>query len=409
MLVSLPNDSTSAAIISANGPYQIEENSNKIIDCCLEAGALLLGHQHPQILKAISETSLSISPNVQRWAAAIKALVPNIDRVKFTTSGTASSLMGMRMARAFTGKDKILKFNEHFHGWHDYACIKAGINTEAGVPKVINSTVISIVPKLELLEKTLKENDGIAAIILEPTGAHWGTLPLNNPEFLKSVEALCEQYGILLILDEAVTGFRIDKGGAIVRYGIDPDLVIYAKIVAGGMPGGAIAGKSDVFSVLENSSTDDFIEYHSTWCPHPLSAAAGATMLEHIYENDTIGYIQKYSDRLKRKINELFKSYKLKGHAYGVSPIVHIALESNCDCLGDNCTVSHDEISTFNSKQRIKIFMAEMQKNGVKMLFGGGLGFMLSEMHKESELNKIELAVDKTICYLMKSDFFDGK
>ena len=195
--------------------------------------------------------------------------------------------MAMRLARAYTGKDKVIKLQDHFHGWHDYAM--AGSDRPApGVPQESWGSMV-IVPSgdLDAVEDALNRDANIAALILEPTGAHYGQLPFDVPNYLRGVRELTAQHGVVLIFDEVVTGFRASPGGAQVLYGLSPDLTTMAKIVAGALPGGAVGGKAEIVDMIAHRGDPEWDNrqrvYHpGTFNANPLSAVAGATCLELI-------------------------------------------------------------------------------------------------------------------------------
>ena len=238
------------------GPRKWDVDGNEYVDYVSGHGALLLGHSHPAIAEAVSRqirrgTHLGASTDEElRWARAIKALVPSIEKLRFHSSGTEATLMAMRLARAYTGKDKVIKLQDHFHGWHDYAM--AGSDRSApGIPESSMGTMLVVPPgDLAAVEDVLARDADIAALILEPTGAHYGQLPYDTPAYLKGLRQLTAHYGVILIFDEVVTGFRASPGGAQVRYGVSPDLTTMAKIVAGGLPGGAVGGKADIIDMI---------------------------------------------------------------------------------------------------------------------------------------------------------------
>ena len=132
--------------------------------------------------------------------------------MRFTGSGTEATLLAIRLARGFTGKTKLVKFQEHFHGWHDYVSLDSGINTQIGIPQETLSTVKVIEPDLDVLKQLLEKDKDIAVLIMEPTGGHWGQFPLANPHFLEGVRNLTAEHGVLMIMDEVICGFRISPG-----------------------------------------------------------------------------------------------------------------------------------------------------------------------------------------------------
>ena len=190
-----------------------------------------------------------------RWAELVQRLVPCAERVRFTASGTEASHLALRLARAFTGKSKVVRFVGHFHGWHDQ--VTAGSmshfdgSVPAGIPaSLVEQTILLPTDDIEVATQTLRTRDDIAAVILEASGASWGMVPL--PEgFLAGLRAATSERGVVLILDEVITGFRWSRGGAQERFGVIPDLSVLAKIVAGGLPGGAVCGRADIMDQLD--------------------------------------------------------------------------------------------------------------------------------------------------------------
>ena len=239
-----------------------------------------------------------------RWAKAIKALMPAVEKVRFNSSGTEATLMAMRLARAYTGKNKVVKLQDHFHGWHDYAM--AGSDRSApGIPDASMGTMVIVPPgDLGAVEDALNRDDDIAALILEPTGAHMGQMTFDVPVYLKGLRELTAQHGVVLIFDEVVTGFRASPGGVQERYGIRPDLTTMAKIVAGGLPGGAVGGKADIIDMIAHRGDPEWDNvrrvYHpGTFNANPLSAAAGAAALELIASEPVNEHADAMADRLK--------------------------------------------------------------------------------------------------------------
>ena len=169
------------------------------------------------------------------WARLVKDLIPCAERVRFTASGTESTLLALRLARGFTGRKKLVKFREHFHGWHDYVSMESGINTQVGIPEETMSTVVVLEPEVDALRQLLERDDDVAAVIMEPTGGHWGQFPVANPGFLEGVRELTAKHGVIMIMDEVICGFRMSRGGAQGRFGIMPDMT-YDGQDRGGRP-----------------------------------------------------------------------------------------------------------------------------------------------------------------------------
>ena len=231
-----------------SGGSKRDVDGNELIDYMMGFGALMLGHAHPEITQAVADrlaqgTHMGTTSELEiEWARLVKDLIPCAERVRFTASGTESTLLALRLARGFTGRKKLVKFREHFHGWHDYVSMESGINTQVGIPEETMSTVVVIEPEVDALRELLERDDDVAAVIMEPTGGHWGQFPVANPGFLEGVRELTAKHGVIMIMDEVICGFRMSRGGAQGRFGIMPDMTTMAKIVAGGLPGRRCGG-----------------------------------------------------------------------------------------------------------------------------------------------------------------------
>ena len=279
------------------GPYKWDVDGNRYIDFWTGHGAMLLGHAHPAVVEAIQEQAArgthaggSTRREIE-WAQLIMDMVPCAESVKFTSSGTEATLLALRAARAATGKSKVIKFEGHFHGWHDYVACGVvepfDVPLSAGIPEAVQDTVI-LVPynDPEALNAALDASDDIAAVIAEPGGSYDDAVP-TNPAFLAHLRAETARRGVVLIFDEVVTGFRYAVGGAQEYFGITPDMTTLAKVMAGGLNGGAVVGKRDIMGVFEARSDAHWNRYQmvphpGTFNANPLSAAAGVAALRII-------------------------------------------------------------------------------------------------------------------------------
>ena len=219
----------------ADGPFKYDVDGNEIVDYVMGNGSLLLGHNPKSVMDAINSqmgkgTHLGgATTHETRYAEAVKRNMPKLDSVRFTSSGTESTLLAMRIARGYTGKDKIIKFYEHFHGWQDYATIDSGQST-GGIPKATLDQIIVLQADIKAVDNVLSQRDDVAGVIVECNGAHFGTFPLQNPTFLHDLQETCRKHNVMFIMDEVITGFRLSKGGAQERWGLDPDITTMAKI-----------------------------------------------------------------------------------------------------------------------------------------------------------------------------------
>ena len=281
----------------AAGSRKWDVDGNEYVDYLGGHGALILGHNHPTVLEAVTTQvrngahygachALEI-----KWCELVQQLIPSAERVRFTVTGTEATHLALRVSRAFTGKSKIIRFAGHFHGWHDHVCFPPG-GAPGIIAGIVEDTLVAAPNDTEQVEHWLASRDDIAALILEPTGATFGQIP-TTVETLRRLRELTTRYGVLLIFDEVISGFRCSPGGAQQFYGVTPDLTTLAKILAGGYPGAALAGRADVLRVLDYRKTDQALQlplvaHQGTYNAAPVSAAAGIATLEEVRESDAI-------------------------------------------------------------------------------------------------------------------------
>jgi glutamate-1-semialdehyde 2,1-aminomutase len=281
------------------GSHIFDVDGNRYIDYVGSWGPLLLGHRHPAILEAL-ETALSIgtsfgAPTAQEvdMAEAICDAVPSIEMVRLVNSGTEATMSAIRVARGFTGRDLIVKFEGCYHGHVDSLLVKAGsglatlgIADTQGVPKSFCDTTIALpYNSPEAVEEAFRlHGDRIAAVIVEPVVGNMGCVP-PLPGYLESLRAVTERHGALLIFDEVMTGFRVAFGGAQQRFGIRPDLTTLGKVIGGGLPVGAYGGRKDIMSRVAPVGP---IYQAGTLSGNPLAVAAGLAMLRYLKSHPEI-------------------------------------------------------------------------------------------------------------------------
>jgi glutamate-1-semialdehyde 2,1-aminomutase len=262
-------------------------------------------------------------------------MVPSARRVRFTGSGTESTLLAIRLARAFSGKQKILRFAGHFHGWHDQVAFGVSSHFDGSappgiLPEVAQGAIVCPPNDLDAVAAALDEHDDVAAVILEPTGATFGLVPLGDG-FLAALRKLTQAKNVLLIFDEVITGFRVAPGGAQQLYGVTPDLATFAKIVAGGFPGGAVAGRSDVMDAMGHRDDREWTARHrvphqGTFNANPITAAAGLATLKLVAEGDAIRQADQAAESLRDRMNEVLRKAGSAWVAYGQSSGFHLFL-----------------------------------------------------------------------------------
>ncbi len=277
----------------AKGSRLWDENGKEYIEYINSWGPMILGHAHPEVSKAVqdaAEKTLSFGAPTAReldMAELLVKLVPSIEQVRLVSSGTEATMSAIRVARGFTGRDRILKFEGCYHGHSDALLVKAGSGaltfgqpSSAGVPQdVAKHTITLPYNSTEALEKCFKEiGDDLACVIIEPVV---GNMNLIVPDlvFLKTLRALCTQYGVVLIFDEVMTGFRVSLGGAQELYGVIPDMTTLGKVIGGGLPVGAFGGKKEIMQQLAPLGP---VYQAGTLSGNPVAVAAGLKTLELI-------------------------------------------------------------------------------------------------------------------------------
>lgn len=315
----------------ASGPRKWDVDGNEYVDYFGGHGALLLGHGHPAVVEAIQRqvplgTHWGASHELEvRWAELINRLVPCAEMVRFTGSGTEASHLALRLARAFTGKPKVIRFVGHFHGWHDGVAAGAMSHFEGGVPAgipagLVEQTILLPADDVARVADTLATREDIAAVILEPSGASWGQVPL-PAGFLAELRRLTARHGVVLIFDEVITGFRWSRGGAQARYAVTPDMCILAKIVAGGLPGGAVAGRVDIMSQLDAAAAKaagrEKIGHQGTFNSNPLCAAAAVATLGIVEREDVCAQAERTAGEIREGLRAILVEEQVPWGVYG--------------------------------------------------------------------------------------------
>jgi glutamate-1-semialdehyde 2,1-aminomutase len=277
-------------IKKGDGAYIWDEDGNKFIDFCCSFGPLILGHNHPQVYEKIvgalkNGTSYGAPTKLENeLAELIIARNPFIDKIRFVSSGTEAVMSGIRLARGYTGKNKVIKFDGCYHGHVDSLLVKAGSglatfgeSSSAGVPsKVAEDTMVIPLNDLEALNECFsKHKDDLACAIIEPIPANNGLL-LQEKSYLQALRDLCTEHGVLLFFDEVISGFRVAFAGAAELYGITPDIVSYGKIIGGGLPVGAYGARAEI---MQKVSPDGPVYQAGTLSGNPVAMSAGIAQL----------------------------------------------------------------------------------------------------------------------------------
>ncbi len=284
---------------SAKGAYLHDVDGNRYIDYIASWGPMILGHAYEPVVKAIQEyanysTSYGAPTELEiKMAELIISMAPNVDLIRMVSSGTEACMSAVRLARGYTGKNKIIKFEGHYHGHADSFLVKAGsgmatlnIQTVPGVTAgVANDTLTVPFNNLEAVQQLVQRYKGeIAAIIVEPVSGNMGCIPAQHG-FHEGLRKLCDEEGIVFIFDEVMTGFRLAAGGAQEKLGINADLVTYGKVIGGGLPVGAFGGKKEI---MQHIAPLGNVYQAGTLSGNPIAMIAGYTMLTELKNNPAI-------------------------------------------------------------------------------------------------------------------------
>ena len=312
---------TPVFIKSAKGAYLFDADGNKYIDYIASWGPMILGHAYEPVVKAIQEkalgsTSFGAPTELEiEMAELIISMVPNVDLVRMVSSGTEACMSAVRLARGYTGRNKIIKFEGHYHGHADSFLVKAGsgvatfnIQTVPGVTAgVANDTLTAAYNDLDAVKKLAAEHKGkIAAIIVEPVAGNMGCV-LPRPGFHEGLRKLCDEEGIIFIFDEVMTGFRLAPGGAQEKLNIKADLVTYGKVIGGGMPVGAFGGKKEI---MQHIAPLGNVYQAGTLSGNPIAMIAGYTMLKELKSNPSIyKELEEKTIYLRDGLNNVLKAW----------------------------------------------------------------------------------------------------
>jgi len=351
-----------------SGSLIYDVDGNEYIDYVCSWGPLILGHAHPQVNVALSEqiskgTSYGAPTELElEMARIITGVFPSIEMIRMVNSGTEATMSAIRLARGYTGRNKIVKFEGCYHGHGDAFLIKAGsgaltfgVPTSPGVPEdIARLTIIASYNDLEALSEIFKaEGEDIAAVIIEPVAGNMGVVPPKEG-FLQGLRELTGQYDSLLIFDEVITGFRLAYGGAQTLYNVSPDLTCLGKIIGGGLPVGAYGGKKEI---MERMAPTGPIYQAGTLSGNPLAISAGITTLKTLLEKGTYQRLEEKAAKLAAGLQESAQSANAKVSFNRVGSML-------CTFFTEAQVVDYDTASTADT-QKYASFFHKMLEQGI--------------------------------------------
>lgn len=388
----------------AKGAYVYDEDGNQYIDYVGSWGPMIVGHAHPDVLKSVQDVmqnGLSFGAPTEletQMADKVCELVPSMDMVRMVSSGTEATMSALRLARGYTGRDKIVKFEGCYHGHSDSLLVKAGsgaltlgVPTSPGVPAALAEHTITLsYNNIEEVKQTFKEiGDQIACIIVEPVAGNMNCIP-PIAGFLEGLREICDEYDSVLILDEVMTGFRVSAGGAQGYYNIKPDLTTLGKVIGGGMPVGAFGGKREI---MEHIAPLGPVYQAGTLSGNPVAMAAGLTTLNIISQ---AGFYETLTKQTTKLVNGL-KERAAK---------TNIPLTTNqAGAMFGFFFTEEKEVTTFEQvsacdAERFKKFYHGMLEQGIYLAPSAYETGFVSSAHSDEDIEKTLDAAEKVFLTL---------
>ena len=394
-------------INKAKGAYLFDADGNKYIDYIASWGPMILGHAYEPVVKAIQEkallsTSYGAPTELEvEMAELIISMVPNVDMIRMVSSGTEACMSAIRLARGYTGKNKIIKFEGHYHGHADSFLVKAGsgvatlnIQTVPGVTAgVTNDTLTCAYNDLAAVEQLAHEHKGeIAAIITEPVAGNMGCI-LPKPSFLEGLRKLCDQENIVLIFDEVMTGFRLAPGGAQEKLNIRADLVTYGKVIGGGMPVGAFGGKKEI---MQHIAPLGNVYQAGTLSGNPIAMIAGYTILNELKNNPAIyKELDKKTNYLKEGLDKVFSESTIPYSINQLGSMISVH-------FSDHAVTDFASASSANNELFKKFFHAMLDR-GIYLPPSAFESWFLNNALKQVDLDDTIDAAAESLAEIQKS------
>jgi len=386
-------------IKSGNGSKFYDEDGNEYVDMIGSWGPMILGHNYPQVLEIVKKelengTSFGLPTKKEvELAELVKSCFPSIEKLRLTTSGTEAAMASVRLARAFTGKNKIVKFEGCYHGHSDSLLVKAGSGLltfahqdSNGITEgVVKDTITLPFGDFEKLKETLENEKDIACVIIEPIPANMGLIETKK-EYLEKIREITKKEKVVLIFDEVISGFRISLGGAQEVFGITPDLTVLGKIIGGGYPVGGFGGKKEIMDLISPVGN----VYHAgTLSGNPISVAAGIETISILKKNTEIyENINTKTGNLVNQINELIKKYSILASVNHFGSLFTIFFSKEKVDTLEKAISSNDEFYS--------IYFDTMLENGIIVPPSKYEAHFVSYVHNDKDMEKFLTGVEKT-------------
>ena len=382
-----------------NGSKLYDEDENEYMDMIGSWGPMILGHNYPKVLEVVKRelengTSFGLPTKKEmELAELVKSCFPSIEKLRLTTSGTEAAMASVRVARAFTGKNKIIKFEGCYHGHSDSLLVKAGSGLltfshqdSNGITEgVVKDTITLPFGDFDKLKKTLENDNDIACVIIEPIPANMGLIETEK-EYLEKVREITKEKNVVLIFDEVISGFRVSLGGAQKVFGITPDLTVLGKIIGGGYPVGGFGGKKESMNLISPVGN----VYHAgTLSGNPISVAAGIETISILKENPEIyENVNKKTENLVNKINELIKKYDIPASVNHFGSLFTIFFAK------EKVKTLEDAMNTNDGFY--SLYFDTMLENGVIVPPSKYEAHFVSYIHNDEDVEKLLKGVEKT-------------
>lgn len=386
-------------ITKGKGSHIYDVDGNEFLDFCCSWGPLILGHNNSYVRKQITKAlanGTSFGTPTPSGNEIGKLILDNhrfLDKIRFVSSGTEAVMSAIRLARGYTNKPKIIKFDGCYHGHVDSLLVKAGsglatfgVSTSAGIPEALSKeTIVLPLNDLKAVEKVLSKRKDVAAIIIEPIPANNGLL-IQDKAYLKGLRKLCTKYKTLLIFDEVISGFRVGFEGAAGYYNIQPDLITFGKIIGGGMPVGAFGGKTKIMNHVAPLGN---VYQAGTLSANPIALSAGIAMLKTILKKN---FFQTQEKKTKFFVDGIMKHVKKKGYEFSIQHIGSIFWFN----FSKERTITSDQIDGAKMKVFSKMHDHLLNKGIYIGPSGYEVGF-ISSAHSYEDLKHAVKIINKTL------------